>query len=29
VQDGMLRERFGGGPTAVLTAEVNVGIGVK
>jgi ubiquinone/menaquinone biosynthesis C-methylase UbiE len=29
VLDGMLRERSGGGPTAVLTAEVNVGIGVK
>jgi SAM-dependent methyltransferase len=26
---GMLRERSGGGPTAVLTTEVNIGIGTK
>jgi ubiquinone/menaquinone biosynthesis C-methylase UbiE len=29
VLDGMLGERSGGGPTAVLTTEVNVAIGVK
>lgn len=29
VLDGMLRERSGGAPTAVLTAEVNIGIGTK
>lgn len=29
VLDGMLRERSGGGPTAVLNAELNVGIGTK
>lgn len=29
VLDGMLGERSGGGPTAVLATEVNVGIGVK
>lgn len=29
VVDGMLRERSGAGPTAVLTTEVNIGIGTK
>lgn len=29
VLDGMLRERSGGGPGAVLTTRMNVGIGVK
>jgi hypothetical protein len=29
VLDGMLRERSGGGPGAVLHAEVNVGVGTK
>jgi ubiquinone/menaquinone biosynthesis C-methylase UbiE len=29
VLDGMLRERSGGGPDAVLNTEVNIGIGMK
>jgi ubiquinone/menaquinone biosynthesis C-methylase UbiE len=29
VLDGMLRERTGGGPDAVLNTEVNIGIGMK
>jgi hypothetical protein len=29
VLDGMLRERSDGGPSAVLTTEVNFGIGTK
>jgi hypothetical protein len=29
VLDGMLRERSGGGPAAVLNTEVNIGIGQK
>lgn len=29
VLDGMLRERSGGGPTAVLNTQINVGIGAK
>jgi hypothetical protein len=29
VLDGMLRERSGGRPSAVLNTEVNIGIGTK
>jgi hypothetical protein len=29
VLDGMLRERSGGGPDAVLHADINLGIGTK